>query len=109
MMRDIKETFLEVIQAVLPLTLVVVLIMLVFIEANLDLLISFLINVIQVILGITLFLMGVKLGMLPMGEAIGADLPKHNSLAFIALIVFLLSFLATMAEPDVRVLSSMIE
>lgn len=108
-MQDIKETFREVIQAVLPLTLAVVLIMLVFIGANLDFFISFLISVMQVTLGITLFLLGVKLGMLPMGEAIGADLPKHNSLAFIVVIVFLLSFLTTMAEPDVRVLSNMID
>lgn len=54
------------------------------------------------------FLVGVKIGILPMGEAIGADLPKHNSLAFIAIVVFLLSFLTTIAEPDVRVLSNMV-
>ena len=47
--------------------------------------------------------------MLPIGEAIGADLPKHSSLAFITIVVFLLSFLTTIAEPDVRVLSGIIE
>jgi hypothetical protein len=108
-MRDVKEIFLEVVQAVLPLTLAVTLLMLIFIGVNLDFFISFLTSVVQVILGITFFLLGVKLGMLPMGEAIGADLPKHNSIVFIAVIVFLLSFLTTMAEPDVRVLSNMID
>jgi hypothetical protein len=109
MMRDIKETFLEVVQAILPLTLAVVLIILIFIGTNRDLLISFLAGVIQVTAGMTLFLLGVKMGMLPIGEAIGANLPKHSSLAFIAVVVFLLSFLTTMAEPDVRVLSNMID
>lgn len=108
-MRDVKEIFLEIVQAVLPLTLAVTLLMLIFIGVNLDFFISFLTSVVQVILGITFFLLGVKLGMLPMGEAIGADLPKHNSIVFIAVIVFLLSFLTTMAEPDVRVLSNMID
>jgi hypothetical protein len=109
MMRDIKEIFLEVVQAILPLTLAVVLIMLIFVGANRDLLISFLIGVIEVTAGMTLFLLGVKLGMLPIGEAIGANLPKHSSMAFIAVVVFLLSFLTTLAEPDVRVLSNMID
>jgi hypothetical protein len=109
MMRDFKETFLEVIQAVLPLTLAVVVIMLVFVGSNLGHFTSFLTGTVLVIVGMTFFLMGVKLGMLPIGEAIGADLPKHGSLIFIGAVAFLLSFLATVAEPDVRVLSSMID
>lgn len=109
MMRDFKETFLEVIQAVLPLTLAVILIMLVFLGSNLEHLGSFLSGTILVIAGMTFFLMGVKLGMLPMGEAIGSNLPKHGSLIFIAVAAFFLSFLTTIAEPDVRVLSSMID
>lgn len=48
------------------------------------------------------------MSMLPIGEAIGADLPKHNSLAFISLIVFLLSFFVAMAEPNVKVLIGLI-
>jgi hypothetical protein len=109
MMRDFKETFLEVIQAVLPLTLAVVVIMLVFLGSNLGHMTSFLTGTILVIAGMTFFLMGVKLGMLPMGEAIGSNLPKHGSLIFIAVAAFFLSFLTTVAEPDVRVLSSMID
>ncbi|MCC4768961.1 DUF1538 domain-containing protein [Methanosarcina sp. DH2] len=109
MMRDFKEIFLEVIQAVLPLTLAVVVIMLVFVGSNLGHFTSFLTGTVMVIVGMTFFLMGVKLGMLPIGEAIGANLPKHGSLMFIAAIAFLLSFLTTVAEPDVRVLSSMID
>lgn len=109
MMRDFQETFLEVIQAVLPLTLAVVVIMLVFVDSNLSHFTSFLTGTVLVIVGMTFFLMGVKLGMLPIGEAIGADLPKHGSLIFIGAVAFLLSFLATVAEPDVRVLSSMID
>ncbi|KKG14275.1 hypothetical protein EO98_09940 [Methanosarcina sp. 2.H.T.1A.6] len=109
MMRDFKQTFLEVIQAVLPLTLAVVVIMLVLVGSNLGHITSFLTGTVLVIVGMTFFLMGVKLGMLPIGEAIGADLPKHGSLIFIGAVAFLLSFLATIAEPDVRVLSSMID
>lgn len=109
MMRDIKEIFQEVVQAVFPLTLAVVLLMLIFVGISFDDLISFLIATVLTIIGMTFFLTGVKLSMLPIGEAIGADLPKHNSLAFIALVVFFLSFLTTMAEPNVKVLSNMVD
>jgi hypothetical protein len=109
MMRDIKEDILEVTQAVFPITLAVVLILLVFMGASLDHLISFITSAVLVALGMFFFLIGVKVGMLPIGEAIGADLPKHSSLAFITIVVFLLSFLTTIAEPDVRVLSSIID
>ena len=108
MIQDFKETYKEVLQAVLPLAIAVMLIILLFMGMDLDLVITFLKGAIFVIFGMGLFLMGVKLGMLPLGEAIGADLPKHGSVIFIAIIGFLLSFMATVAEPDVRVLSTMI-
>ncbi|HII92102.1 MAG TPA: DUF1538 domain-containing protein [Methanosarcina sp.] len=109
MMGDIRETFLEVTQAIIPLTLTIVLLMLVFVGTSLPELISFLIATVLTVVGMTFFLTGVKLSMLPIGEAIGADLPKHNSMAFIALVVFLLSFLTTVAEPNVKVLSNMVD
>jgi hypothetical protein len=108
MIQDFKETFREVVQAVLPLTAAVLIIMLV-IGLNSDLFLSFFIGTIMVIAGMVLFLMGVKLGMLPMGESIGAELPKHSSLIFIIAVAFVLAFMVTVAEPDVRVLSTMID
>ncbi|MGD9780364.1 DUF1538 family protein [Methanomethylovorans sp.] len=109
MIQDFKETYKEVLQATLPLTIAVLFIMLLFMGVDSGLLITFLKGAVFVIFGMGLFLMGVKLGMLPIGESIGADLPKHGSLLFIFIIGFLLSFMATVAEPDVRVLSTVIE
>ncbi|MDY0388168.1 MAG: DUF1538 domain-containing protein [Methanolobus sp.] len=108
MIQNFKETFKEVVQAVVPLTTVVFLIMLV-IGIDMDMTLSFFTGALLVISGMVLFLMGVKFGMLPIGEAIGSELPKHNSLLFMVLITFILSFMATIAEPDVRILSTMID
>lgn len=108
MMQDFKETFREVVQAIVPLTIAVFLIMLV-LGLNSGLILSFFTGALLVIAGMVFFLMGVKLGMLPIGESIGSELPKHNSLVFIVGVAFILSFMATIAEPDVRVLSSMID
>lgn len=107
MIDDFKETFREVVQAILPLTVAVLLIMLL-IGLSSDMFLSFFTGVVLVIAGMVFFLMGVKLGMLPIGESIGSELPKHNSLLFIAGVAFALSFMVTIAEPDVRVLSTMI-
>lgn len=109
MIQDFKETYKEVLQATLPLTIAVLLIMLLFMGVDTGLLITFLKGALFVIFGMGLFLMGVKLGMLPIGEAIGADLPKHGSVIFVFIVGFLLTFVATVAEPDVRVLSTIIE
>jgi hypothetical protein len=109
MMHNIKETFQEVIQAVFPLALAIVLLLLLFVGISWNDLISFLIATAITVIGMTFFLTGVKVSMLPMGEAIGGDLPKHNSLGFIALIVFLFSFFVTIAEPNVIVLINLID
>lgn len=108
-MRDIKQTFLEVIQAIFPLTLAVMLLMLVFVGVSLKDLIPFFYYTVLATLGMAFFLTGVKMSMLPIGDAIGAELPKHNSLIFIAVIVFLLSFFVAVAEPNVSVLIGLID
>ncbi|MFP4655204.1 MAG: DUF1538 domain-containing protein [Methanohalobium sp.] len=102
-----KENMMEVLQATLPIIVSVLFFILVFVGPDLELILPFLSSAVMVILGMGLFLMGVKLGMLPMGESIGSELPKHGSLLFIIVITFILAFLVTIAEPDVRVLSSM--
>lgn len=109
MMRDIKQTFQEVIQAVFPLALAVILLMLVFVGISVDYLISLFIYMVLTTLGMAFFLTGVKMSMLPIGDAIGAELPKHNSLVFIAVTVFLLSFFVAVAEPNVSVLIELID
>ncbi|WP_028574408.1 DUF1538 domain-containing protein [Desulfonatronovibrio hydrogenovorans] len=109
MYKDIKEGLLEVIQAVLPITLVVVLLQVFLISMPWLLFSRFLIGVVMVMIGLFLFLQGVKIGLLPMGEAIGAELPKRGSLFFLLFFAFILGFTVTMAEPDVRVLAHQVD
>lgn len=63
----------------------------------------------MVIAGFILFLIGVRLGMLPIGEAVGSEMSARGSLLFIAVMMFVLSFLVTIAEPDVRVLTTLVD
>jgi hypothetical protein len=99
-----KEGIIEVVQAVVPITVVVVLLQLFLISMPWLMFSRFLIGVVMVMSGMFLFLQGVKIGLLPMGEAIGAELPKRGSMFFLLFFAFVLGFMVTLAEPDVWVL-----
>jgi len=63
----------------------------------------------MVSVGLILFLIGVHLGLLPMGEMIGAALPNTGKISLVVLFAFLMGFVVTVAEPDVRVLATQID
>ncbi len=109
MLGELKENFMEVIQAVAPVTLVVVILQASIMSLPLVVFVRFLIGAVMVMMGLFLFLQGVKIGLLPMGEMIGGELPKRASLSFILLAAFVLGFVVTVAEPDVRVLAHQVD
>lgn len=106
---SIKRNLLEVFYAVAPLVAVVFLLQLTVVRAPAALFIQFLIGSLMAGVGMALFLIGVDIGMIPMGRFIGAELPRNRSLLFIAAVAFLLGFATTMAEPDVLVLTVQVD
>jgi hypothetical protein len=105
---DIKTIFWEVIRATLPIIITVFILNLFMAGIPPGQLLQFSIGSVCVVVGMTLFLLGVKIGLLPMGEAIGSNLPGLRILPYIFGIVFLIGFAVTIAEPDVVVLSSQV-
>jgi len=99
----------EVTQAILPIVILILILHAFLPGISATTVLLFITGSIMVIFGMTLFLMGVKVGLLPMGEAIGADIPKSGSIILIIITGFLFGFLATVAEPDVRILADMIQ
>ena len=55
------------------------------------------------IVGLTIFLLGVDLGIQPMGERCGAELTKKRSLTLLLVVAFIIGFIVTAAEPDIQV------
>ncbi|MDZ7761821.1 MAG: DUF1538 domain-containing protein [Desulfovermiculus sp.] len=108
-MNSLKHELFEVVQAVLPITGVVILLQVFLISMPWVEFARFGFGVLLVMTGLLLFLQGVKIGLLPMGEAIGAELPKRGSLVFLLVFAFILGFTVTMAEPDVWVLSGYVD
>ncbi|RKQ33553.1 DUF1538 domain-containing protein [Oceanobacillus halophilus] len=108
-MENIKETIIEVIKSILPIAIVITILQFTIIWLPLETFMQFLIGVLFVGVGLILFLLGVNVGLLPVGEMIGSALPKTKKLWLIILFGFLLGLVVTIAEPDVRVLSSQVE
>lgn len=108
-MQTIKQTVREVTFAVLPITVVVLMLQLFLVRLPLAIFLQFLAGVVMVTCGLVLFLLGVHLGLLPVGEDIGAALPKTGKAWLVVLSGFLLGFVVTVAEPDVRVLATQVE
>ncbi|MFD2762350.1 DUF1538 domain-containing protein [Lentibacillus juripiscarius] len=108
-MDNINETVLEVIYSILPIAVVITVLQFTIIWLPMEAFVQFLIGVVFVGIGLILFLLGVNVGLLPVGEMIGSALTKTKMLWVIVLFGFLLGAVVTIAEPDVRVLSSQID
>jgi hypothetical protein len=104
-----KEKFLEVSKAITPLIFIVCILQWTLVKAPIALFLQFLVGSLMAAIGMMLFLMGIDLGILPMGRTIGAELPKRGSLLLIMVIAFSLGFSTTVAEPDVLVLSKQVD
>lgn len=108
-MENIKETIKEVIYSILPLSVIIIILQFAVIGMHLEMFLQFIIGVLMVSVGLILFLLGVNLGFLPVGEMIGSSLPKMGKAWIVVLFGFILGFVATVAEPDVRVLSTQVD
>lgn len=108
-MEMLKKTYWEVFYGIIPISAVVLLMQFTFLRLPWDVFFTFVIGVLMVASGLFLFLLGVEIGLLPMGEFIGAALPRQGKLSLIILFSFLLGFAVTAAEPDLRVLASQVD
>ena len=108
-MTTIKETIQEVVYAVMPVTAVVFILQFTLIKLPLEDFLYFVAGIIFVTIGLILFLLGVHIGLLPVGELIGSALPKTGKAWMVIFFGFLLGFVVTIAEPDVRVLATQVD
>jgi hypothetical protein len=107
--QDIKETFREVLYAVLPIIGVVLFLQFTIIWMPMEMLLQFMVGVGMVSAGLILFLWGVQAALLPIGELIGASLPRLGKAWLVVFFGIILGFAATVAEPDVRVLAMQVD
>ncbi len=109
MIKEAREILLEVLQAILPIVVAVSIIQLFFLQTPLALLWQFLAGALLVTSGLFLFLVGVRVALLPLGEMVGSELVNRGSLSILLIAAFIFGFVITVAEPDVRVLAHQVD
>ena len=102
----ITEKIREAARSVFPIVLIVVLLCFCFLPVGTDIMLSFLIGTVFVILGIGLFSLGADISMVPIGTKVGTALTKTRRLGLILPVAFILGFAVTVAEPDLQVLAA---
>ena len=105
LLSKLKETAISV----LPVMLIVVLLSITIVPMEKIALAQFCISGIFLILGLTLFLLGVDLGIQPIGERAGAELTKKRNLPLLVAVAFVIGFLVTIAEPDIQVFGDQVK
>lgn len=89
----------------LPILLIVSLLCLFVSPLSPDLLLSFLLGSVLIIVGMGIFTLGAETSMTPIGNRIGTSLTKSRNLPLILLVSLVLGFAITIAEPDLQVLA----
>jgi hypothetical protein len=108
-MQKLKEITLEVVSAVIPVTLLITILEFTVIKLPINTFLQFIIGVIMVGIGLILFLLGAQIGLLPVGELIGAALAKTGKLWLAVPFGLLLGFVIAVADPDVQVLAIQVD
>ena len=99
------EKFKEAAASVLPIVIIVGVMCLTFVPMQADLMLSFLIGSLMLIVGMGLFTLGSEVSMTPIGTHMGAKLTKSRNLPLILIVSFLLGIAVTVSEPDLTVLA----
>ena len=104
-LNKLKETAVSV----LPVMAIVLLLGFTIIPLDKLLLVRFVIGGILLTFGLTIFLLGVDLGIQPMGERTGSALTKKRSLPLLLSVAFIIGFIVTAAEPDIQVFGNQVK
>lgn len=97
----IKESFLSI----LPIFLLVIFLHFTVVPLEKNMMISFLIGTVFLMIGMSLFTLGADNAMMPMGNKVGSYISKKKKLWFLIIVCLLLGTFITLAEPDLKVLA----
>ena len=107
--KKLKEKIRESLASVLPISLLVLALSLLFVPVELSTMSLFLFGAVLLIFGMGLFTLGADMAMLPMGTHMGAMLTRKRDIRFLIAVAFALGLLITMAEPDLTVLANQVQ
>lgn len=107
-MNLVTEKLREVLLSVLPITIIVLILHFTITPMERPLLLRFLIGAVLVIIGLSIFLAGVDIGITPIGNVMGSTLAKTNKVLIVIISGLILGFFISLAEPDLQILGAQV-
>ena len=98
-MKELVKALKESVRDLTPIVLVVVFFQLIVLQQPFPELFRMLIGLLMVVLGLTLFVHGLRTGLFPIGEGMAYDFARKGSVLWLLIFAFLLGFGTTVAEP----------
>ncbi|MBR3894035.1 MAG: DUF1538 domain-containing protein [Clostridia bacterium] len=104
----VKQKLSESIKSILPIAAVVLFLGITIAPMSTGTFLLFLLGVLCLIAGLSIFTMGAEMSMLQLGGKIGSYLAKSKSVWLIAFISFIIGILVTVSEPDLQILAEQV-
>ncbi len=109
LMKYLIPAMKEVIQAVVPISLFLIIFQLIVLKSPIRDFQKIIIGLGLVIIGMRLFLSSLNMGLLPLGENVGSTLPQKAALWLIIVFSLIVGYIAALAEPSLIVFSKTVE
>lgn len=108
MIRNLLEKLKESAQAVLPISIIILLLHFTIAPMPVGTLVLFITGTILLIFGMGVFTLGSDMAIMPIGEIIGSKLVESRKMSLLIVGSFILGIVVTIAEPDLQVLAKQI-
>lgn len=108
-MTVLIDKFKEVLYSVLPIVIIVMFLNFTIAPIEISLLLRFLLGALFIIIGLSIFLFGVDIGITPIGTLMGTTLTKSNKVWIIGIGGLILGFFISIAEPDLHILAGQVD
>jgi len=107
-MNVLTEKFKEVLFSVLPIAVLIGCLNLFFVRVEYAFFVQFLIGVLFICIGLTIFLFGIDIGITPIGDSMGQFITAKNKIGLVIIGALILGFFISIAEPDLQILGSQV-
>ena len=107
-LRSLLEKFKESFISTVPFFVIIVALYLIFLPFNIWAFVGLFVATALMIVGMSLFNIGVDMSTMKMGGYVGSHLSKSRRLTMMTILSFILGFIVTIAEPDLMVLAEQV-
>ena len=104
-MNLIKDKIVESVKSVLPIALIVFALSITVVPTEAEHMLLFLIGVVCLIFGMSLFTAGAEMSMQPLGSKVGITIAQKGWVWLIAFVSFIIGIIVTISEPDLIILA----